>query len=131
MGSSNNPTNEDELLLSRVYNDLDVPSYKWQFKNLSTLTKICKQDISDVNIIILIYLFIKHVLFILMYLYKCKMHVSRVESFFIWSHNFRFSMSLSLSPNSLYHQTTDCTEGDGLTTEHCILVLEEIFNFYV
>jgi hypothetical protein len=23
MGSSNNPTNEDELLLSRVYNDLD------------------------------------------------------------------------------------------------------------
>ena len=35
-----------------------------------------KQDISDVNIIILIYLFIKHVLFILMYLYKCKMHVS-------------------------------------------------------
>jgi 16S rRNA A1518/A1519 N6-dimethyltransferase RsmA/KsgA/DIM1 with predicted DNA glycosylase/AP lyase activity len=24
MGSSNNPTNEDELLLSRVYNDLDV-----------------------------------------------------------------------------------------------------------
>jgi hypothetical protein len=30
------------------------------------------QDISDVNIIILIYLFIKHVLFILMYLYKCK-----------------------------------------------------------
>ena len=38
------------------------------------------QDISDVNIIILIYLFIKHVLLILMYLYKCKMHVSRVES---------------------------------------------------
>ena len=34
------------------------------------------QDISDVNIIILIYLFIKHVLFIL----KCKMHVSRIES---------------------------------------------------
>ena len=32
------------------------------------------QDISDVNIIILIYLFIKHVLFILIYiyLYKCK-----------------------------------------------------------
>ena len=38
------------------------------------------QDISDVNIIILIYLFIKHVLFILMYLNKCKMQVSRVES---------------------------------------------------
>jgi hypothetical protein len=32
------------------------------------------QDISYVNIIILIYLFIKHVLFMLMYLYKCKMH---------------------------------------------------------
>ena len=40
------------------------------------------QDISDVNIIILIYLFIKHVLFILMYLYKCKMYVHRVESLF-------------------------------------------------
>ena len=38
------------------------------------------QDISDVNIIILIYLFIKNVLFILMYLYKCKMPVRRVES---------------------------------------------------
>jgi hypothetical protein len=24
-------------------------------------------------------------------------------------------MSLSLSPNSLYRQTTDCTEGGGLT----------------
>jgi hypothetical protein len=33
-------------------------------------------DISDVNIIILIYLFIKHVLFILMYFHKCKMHVT-------------------------------------------------------
>jgi hypothetical protein len=29
-------------------------------------------------------------------------------------------MSLSLSPNSLYRQTTDCTEGGGLTREHCI-----------
>jgi hypothetical protein len=36
-----------------------------------------------------------------------------------FSHNFRFSMSLSLSPNSLYRQTTDCTEGGGLTREHC------------
>ena len=31
-------------------------------------------------------------------------------------------MSLSLSPNSFYRQTTDCTEGSGLTREHCILV---------
>ena len=38
---------------------------------------------------------------------------------FIWSHDFRFSMSLSLSPNSLYRQTTDCTEGGSLTREHC------------
>jgi hypothetical protein len=38
------------------------------------------QDIFGVNIIILIYLFIKHVLFILMYLYKCKMHGSRVSA---------------------------------------------------
>ena len=81
------------------------------------------QDISDVNIIILLYLFIKHVLFILMYLYKCKMHVSRVES--LSFHNFRFSMSLSLSPNSLYRQTTDCTEGGGLTREHCIVLFTE------
>ena len=84
------------------------------------------QDISDVNIIILIYLFIKHVLFILMYLHKCKMHVIiSVELkvyLFIWSHNFRFSMSLSLSPNSLYRQTTDCTEGGGLTREHRIVI---------
>ena len=29
-------------------------------------------------------------------------------------------MSLSLSPNSLYRQTTDCTEGGGLMREHCI-----------
>ena len=28
-------------------------------------------------------------------------------------------MSLSLSPNSLYRQTTDCTEGGSLTREHC------------
>jgi hypothetical protein len=82
------------------------------------------QDISNVNIIILIYLFIKHVLFILMHLHKCKMHVTMSVELkvylFIWSHNFRFSMSLSLSPNSLYRQTTDCTEGGGLTREHCI-----------
>jgi hypothetical protein len=31
-------------------------------------------------------------------------------------------MSLSLSPNSLYRQNTDCTEGGGLTREHCTLV---------
>ena len=41
-------------------------------------------------------------------------------------------MSLSLSPNSLYRQTTDCTEGGGLTREHCIinpLSLHAILNF--
>jgi hypothetical protein len=32
-------------------------------------------------------------------------------------------MSLSLSPNSLYRQTTDCTEGGGLTREHCMLII--------
>jgi hypothetical protein len=31
MGSSNNPTNEDELLPSRVYNNLDVPRYYNEF----------------------------------------------------------------------------------------------------
>ena len=38
-------------------------------------------------------------------------------------------MSLSLSPNSLYRQTTDCTEGGGLTREHCTLS-ENITSFY-
>jgi hypothetical protein len=28
-------------------------------------------------------------------------------------------MSPSLTPNSLYRQTTDYTEGGGLTREHC------------
>jgi hypothetical protein len=82
------------------------------------------QDISDVNIIILIYLFIKHVLFILICICtsaKC-MSVELKVYLFIWSYSFRFSMSLSLSPNSLYRQTTDCTEGGGLTREHCILL---------
>ena len=51
---------------------------------------------------------------------KC-MSVELKVYLFIWSHNFRFSMSLSLSPNSLYRQTTDCTEGGGLTREHCKL----------
>ena len=48
---------------------------------------------------------------------------------FIWSHNFRFSMSPSLSPNSLYRQTTDCTEGGGLTREHCILFSLKLITF--
>ena len=66
MGSSNNPTNEDELLLSRVYKNLDVPTVQ-EFVNIDKDLQTV-QDISDVNIIILIYLFINHVLFILMYL---------------------------------------------------------------
>jgi hypothetical protein len=73
MGSSNNPTNEDELLLSRVYKNLDVPTVQ-EFVNIDKDLQTV-QDISDVNIIILIYLFINHVLFIPMYLYKCKMQV--------------------------------------------------------
>ena len=52
---------------------------------------------------------------------KCMSVELKVHLFI--SHNFRFSMSLSLSPNSLYRQTTDCTEGGGLTREHCILFL--------
>ena len=60
------------------------------------------------------------------YLYLCICTSAKCTSvelkvyLFIWSHNFQFSMSLSLSPNSLYHQTTDCTEGGGLTREHVI-----------
>jgi hypothetical protein len=37
-------------------------------------------------------------------------------------YDFPFSMSLSLLPNLLYRQTTDCTEGGSLTRDHCILV---------
>jgi hypothetical protein len=120
MGSSNNPTKKMNCcchvfmmtLMSRATNDGSRICQHWQ----------TVQDISDVNIIILIYLFIKHVLFILMYLHKCKMHVTMSVELkvylFVWSHNFQFSMSLSLLPNSLYRQTTDCTEGGGLTREH-------------
>jgi hypothetical protein len=111
-------------LMSRATNDVQ------EFVNIDKdLQTVQDMYISDVNIIILIYLFIKHALFILMYLHKCKMHVTMLVelkvNFFIWSHNFRFSMSLSLSPNSLYRQTTDCTEGGGLTREHCILVYDD------
>ena len=51
-----------------------------KFVNIDKDLQTVQDMISNVNIIILIYLFIKHVLFRLMYLYKCKMHVSRVES---------------------------------------------------
>ena len=72
MGSSNNPTNEDELLLPRCPElQMTVQEFVNIDKDLQTVL-----DIDDVNIIILIYLFIKHVLFILMYLHKCKMHVT-------------------------------------------------------
>jgi hypothetical protein len=78
-----------------------------------------------VNIIILIFFFLLN----MYYLYLCIctsakcMSVELKVYLFIWSHNFRFSMSLSLSPSLLYRQTTDCTEGGGLTREHCILRL--------
>ena len=56
-----------------------------------------------------------------MYLYKCKMHVRRVESLsFHMITSLPVFNVLHLSPNSLYRQTTDCTEGGGLTREHCI-----------
>jgi hypothetical protein len=64
------------LILDFPLHNLTVQEFVNIDKDLQTV-----QDISDVNIIILIYLCIKHVLFILMYLYKCKMHVRRVESF--------------------------------------------------
>jgi hypothetical protein len=62
---------------------------------------------------------------------KC-MSVELKVYLFIWSLNFRFSMSLSLSPNSLYRQTTNCTEGGGLTREHCMLQCLKIvlWGFY-
>jgi hypothetical protein len=76
------------------------------------------QDISDVNIIILIYLFIKHVLFILMYLYKCKMHVSRVESLsfhmITWLPVFnvpQFIAKLVIPPNYRLHRRGRFNEG--------------------
>ena len=129
MGSSNNPTNEDELLLSRVYNDLDVPSYKWRFKNLSKWQRStnctghfrCEYNYSNFFFLLNMY-----------YLYLCIctsakcMSVELKVYLFIWSHNFRFSMSLSLSPSLLYRQTTDCTEGGGLTREHCMSMILKI-----
>jgi hypothetical protein len=59
---------------------------------------------------------------------KC-MSVNLKVYLFIWSHNFRSSVSLSLSPNSLYRQTTDCIEGGGLTREHCIYKKILLFFF--
>ena len=108
---------------------MTVQEFVYIDKDLQTVL-----DISDVNIIILIYLFIKHVLFILVFAQvqiACH-NVSRLKVYlFIWLHNFRFSMSLSLSPNSLYRQTTDCTEGGGLTREHCISFSMDIQNVYI
>jgi hypothetical protein len=80
------------------------------------------QDISDVNIIILIYLLNMYYLYLCICTSAKCMSVELKVYLFIRSHNFRFSMSLSLSPNSLYRQTTDCTEGGGLTREHCISI---------
>ena len=40
-------------------------------------------------------------------------------------------MSLSLSPNSLYRQTTDCTEGGSLTGEHCISITLYVYDICV
>jgi hypothetical protein len=51
------------------------------------------QDISDVNIIILIYLFIKHVLFILMYLHMSDFHEFGIK--LIWI-NFSKDLQCSL-----------------------------------
>jgi cytochrome c oxidase subunit IV len=59
-----------------------------RLNHLVLLYKKCSCIIMSLNTynknidIIWIYLFIKHVLFILMSFYKCKMHVSRVET--IW-----------------------------------------------
>ena len=39
-------------------------------------------------------------------------------------------MSLCLSPISLYRQTTDCTEGGGLTREHCTTLHLLVLVFY-
>jgi hypothetical protein len=59
------------------------------------------QDISDVNIIILIYFFIKHVLFILMYLYKCK-NVCQSSWKFIFSYD---PITSGFQCPSVYRQT--------------------------
>ena len=38
-------------------------------------------------------------------------------------------MSLSLTPNLLYRQTTNCTEGGGLTREHCICIVTKYSTY--
>ena len=40
-------------------------------------------------------------------------------------------MSLSLSPNSLYCQTTDCIEGGSLTREHCMILKKSASAFII
>jgi hypothetical protein len=90
----------------------------------SSTTKTGRHDLAEILLkvalntknqsnLILIYLFIIIYLSNMYYLYlciECKMHVSRVES--LWSHtcNFRFSTSLSLSPNYRLHRSI-CSSG--------------------
>jgi hypothetical protein len=103
-------------LMSRATNDGSRICQHWQRSANCTGHFRCEYNYSNLFIYLLN----------LYYLYLCIctsakcMSVELKVYLFIWSHNFQFSMSLSLSPNSLYRQTTDCTEGGGLTREHCI-----------
>ena len=103
-------------LMSRATNDGSRICQHWQRSVNCTGHFRCEYNYSNLFIYLLN----------MYYLYLCICTSAKCKSvelkvyLFIWSHNFRFSMSLSLSPNSLYRQTNDCTEGGGLTREHCI-----------
>ena len=104
--------------MSRATNDGSKICQHWQRSTNCTGHFRCEYNYSNFFFLLNMY-----------YLYLCIctsakcMSVELKVYLFIWSHNFRFSMSLSLSPSLLYRQTTDCTEGGGLTREHCILRL--------
>ena len=74
------------------------------------------QDISDVNIIILIYLFIKPCI-IYTYVFVQVQNACQSSWKFIFSYD---HITSGFQCPSVYCQTTDCTEGGGLTREHCI-----------
>jgi hypothetical protein len=77
------------------------------------------QDISDVNIIILIYLFIKPCI-IYTYVFVQVQNACQSSWKFIFSYD---HLTSGFQCPSVYRQTTDCTEGGSLTRERCISLI--------
>ena len=59
--------------------------------------------------------------------YQSRWNNLRKVDLFTWSHDFRFQCP------SVYRQTTDCTEGGGLTRKHCKekKLISQNFNYNV